>query len=53
MIASNYSSGDIEWHPDTGATHHLTNKVNNLNLQREDYDGADQIQVGNGAGLQI
>lgn len=53
FVASSSSPTDSHWHPDTGATHHLTNDITNLNLRSEDYDGADQIHVGNGAGLQI
>ena len=36
-----------------GATYHLTNDANNLNLCNEDNDGFDQIQVENRAGLSI
>ncbi|KAF5481819.1 hypothetical protein F2P56_002441 [Juglans regia] len=28
---------DTKWHADTGATHHVTNDLNNLNLQNDDY----------------
>ena len=42
-----------EWHADTGATHHLTNNINNLNVRSEEYAGNDQIQVGDGTGLHI
>jgi len=42
-----------EWHADTGATHHLTNNFNNLNVRSEEYAGNDQIQVGDGTGLHI
>ena len=38
---------------DTGATHHVTNNMADLNLQKNDYTGADSVQVGNGQGLQI
>jgi hypothetical protein len=27
------------WYPDTRATHHITNDVQNLNLSSEDYTG--------------
>ncbi|KAA8548737.1 hypothetical protein F0562_000421 [Nyssa sinensis] len=49
MVAVNYQHPDNEWHPDTGATHHLTNDVNNIHLQNGDYDSEDHIQVANGA----
>ena len=53
MVAAHYQYTDNEWHPDTGATLHLTNDVNNIHLQHEDYGSPDHIQVGNGAGLKI
>jgi hypothetical protein len=42
----------LNWDPDTGATHHITN-LNNLNLHSKAYDGHDEIQVGNGTRLAI
>ncbi|KAF5447766.1 hypothetical protein F2P56_033290 [Juglans regia] len=53
MVAANNQSAVHDWHPDTGATHHLTNEMTNLTLRNDDYDGTEQIQVGNGAGLRI
>ncbi|KAF5445394.1 hypothetical protein F2P56_034445 [Juglans regia] len=50
FIASSSSQPEPDWHPDTGATHHLTNDLANLNLRSEDYNGTDQIHIGNGAG---
>jgi hypothetical protein len=44
---------DLNWYPDTGATHHVTSDLNNLNLHSEAYDGPDEIQVGNGTRLAI
>jgi len=44
---------DLNWYPDTGATHHITSDLNNLNLHSEAYDGHDEIQVGNGTRLVI
>jgi hypothetical protein len=46
-------SRDLNWYPDTGATHHLTFDLNNLNIHSEAYDGIDAIQVGNGSRLAI
>jgi hypothetical protein len=43
---------DLNWYPDTGATHHVTSDLNNLSLS-EAYDGPDEIQVGNGTRLAI
>ena len=51
--ANSSYSPDINWYPDTGATHHITSDLNNLNLHSESYDGPDQIQVGNGTHLAI
>ncbi|XP_019163091.1 PREDICTED: uncharacterized protein LOC109159435 [Ipomoea nil] len=40
------------WYPDTGATAHATPDAGML-TNSEDYDGADTLRVGNGAGLAI
>lgn len=40
------------WHLDRGATHHLTPYIVNL-CMAEECHGGDQVQVGNGQGLQI
>jgi len=53
FLAARHHHAAHEWHLDTGATHHLTNDLNNIHLQNEDYDGYDHIQVANGAGLKI
>ena len=52
-LAARQHNPSPEWHPDTGATHHLTNEMSNIQLTQEDYTGHDQIQVANGAGLKI
>jgi len=44
---------DLNWNPDTRATHHITSDLNNLNFHYEAYDGLDEIQVGNGTRLAI
>jgi len=41
------------WYPDTGAAHHLTNNLQNLNVSSEEYSGQDQIRIGNGTSLSI
>ena len=46
-------TNDLNWYPDTGATHHITSDLNNLNLQHEEYTGPEQVHVGNGQGLPI
>ena len=38
-IAAPSSAGDLNWYPDTGATHHIDFDLNNLNLQQEEYTG--------------
>ncbi|XP_075099023.1 uncharacterized protein LOC142175915 [Nicotiana tabacum] len=43
---------DPTWYPDSVATNHLTNDLNNLIL-KGDYTGTNQILVGNGTGLHI
>jgi hypothetical protein len=47
------SPSNSDWHPDTGATHHITADMKNLTLNNEEYHGSDNIQVGNGTGLAI
>jgi hypothetical protein len=44
---------DLNWYPDTGATHHITSDLNNSNIHSEAYDGTDEIQVGNDTRLAI
>ncbi|OMO94717.1 Integrase, catalytic core [Corchorus capsularis] len=46
------SGSSSSWCMDTGATHHVTSQFQNLSLASE-YDGPDQIVVGNGQGLDI
>lgn len=53
MLPTNYQHTNKEWHPNTGATHHLINDMNNIHVQKQGYDGQDHIQVANGAGLKI
>uniref|UniRef100_A0A2N9FE22 Reverse transcriptase Ty1/copia-type domain-containing protein n=1 Tax=Fagus sylvatica TaxID=28930 RepID=A0A2N9FE22_FAGSY len=43
----NYSQ-DPNWYPDSGATHHLTHDLGNLNIRADEYQGSDQIRVGSG-----
>lgn len=40
------------WYLDNGATNHLTNNIENLQL-REEYKGTYQLIIGNGKGLSI
>jgi hypothetical protein len=46
-----FVTGD-EWYLDSGATHHVTNDLNNLSSFLP-YDGIDKLHVGNGAGMII
>jgi transposase InsO family protein len=46
-------ASDPNWYTDTGATHHLTSDLANLNVHAEEYTGTDQIRVGNGKGLPV
>jgi hypothetical protein len=52
-LTTPHSQPDFNWYPDTGSTHHLTNDLSNLNLRANEYKGTDQIEVGNGQGLNI
>jgi hypothetical protein len=53
LLAAHYLQPDKEWHPDTGATHHLTNDMNNIHVPHTGHDTQDHVQVANGAGLKI
>ena len=45
------SSWDLNWYLDTGASHHVTFDSSQLNIQSKEYDGLDQIHLGNGTRL--
>ncbi|KAH0743141.1 hypothetical protein KY290_031134 [Solanum tuberosum] len=49
FIAKPNTISDPAWYPDSGATNHLTNDLNNVNI-RGDYSGNEQIVVGSGNG---
>ncbi|KAL9438517.1 hypothetical protein AB3S75_024229 [Citrus x aurantiifolia] len=50
---TNYEGpADEGWYLDSGATHHLTNSMANMNV-REEFRGSDQLVIGNGQGLPI
>ena len=53
LLATPQSQCDPNWYPDISATHHLTNDLANLNVRADDYNGNDQIRVGNGTALPI
>lgn len=44
---------DAQWYTDIGATHHLTNKFQNMNLHAQPYQGQDHIKIRDGSGLPI
>jgi transposase InsO family protein len=48
-----HTPADLNWYPDSGASHHITSDLANLNLKAEEYTGSDQLRVGNGNGLSI
>ncbi|KAK4421889.1 hypothetical protein Salat_2139500 [Sesamum alatum] len=52
MAATSSYKIDPNRYSDTGATDHITSDLDRLAL-RERYHGGEQVQVGNGAGLQI
>ena len=43
---------DERWYLDSGAIHHLTNNMVNMQV-REEFNGFDQLIIGNGQGLPI
>jgi hypothetical protein len=51
FVASPSNTVDANWYPESGASHHLTLNLVNLNITTEDYNSFDQIHVGNGTGL--
>ena len=53
LLATPSAPQDPNWYTDSGATHHLTADLGNLNLRADDYNGPDQIRVGNGTGLSV
>lgn len=53
MVAANSIAPiDTAWYLDSGATDHLTADLNNLSLKSE-YQGPDQLKIGNGSVLPI
>ncbi|RVW21134.1 Retrovirus-related Pol polyprotein from transposon RE1 [Vitis vinifera] len=51
---ANYTHGGstMPWYPDTATNYHITPDLANLSIAH-DYNGHDQLHVGNGQGLQI
>ncbi|KAH9646728.1 retrovirus-related pol polyprotein from transposon RE1 [Citrus sinensis] len=52
LTTSEGGLADQGWYLDSGATHHLTNNLQNLNMGME-YSGNQLLHVGNGEGLNI
>lgn len=52
MLAASHSSFSNQWYPDSGASHHVTSDMQNIQ-NIIPYEGSDQILVGNGQGLPI
>lgn len=53
FMASPQAPTSANWYPDSGASHHITSDLANLNLKAEEYGGSDQIRVGNNNRLSI
>uniref|UniRef100_A0A2N9J7Y7 Uncharacterized protein n=1 Tax=Fagus sylvatica TaxID=28930 RepID=A0A2N9J7Y7_FAGSY len=48
LLATPQPQYDNNWYSDTGATHHLTSDLSNLNVHADNYTGTEQICVGSG-----
>ena len=53
LLATPHTPVDENWYADSGATHHLTSDLANLNVRVDEYHGQEQICVGNGNSLPI
>ena len=51
-LANFEGPADERWYLDSGAIHHLTNNMVNMQV-REEFNGFDQLIIGNGQGLPI
>jgi hypothetical protein len=49
---TNATIDDQEWFADSGANAHITNNLENLNIQQP-FEGNETVEVGNGSGLAI
>uniref|UniRef100_A0A2N9ESZ2 Reverse transcriptase Ty1/copia-type domain-containing protein n=1 Tax=Fagus sylvatica TaxID=28930 RepID=A0A2N9ESZ2_FAGSY len=45
LLATPQQPTDPNWYPDSGATHHVTSDLANLNIHAEEYQGSEQIRV--------
>ena len=46
LLTTPQGPSDLNWYPDSGAIHHLTNDLANLNMRAEDYPSSNQIRIG-------
>ena len=53
LLATPQPQYDNNWYSDTGATHHLTSDLSNLNVHADNYTVTEQIYVGNGKSFPI
>uniref|UniRef100_A0A2N9I1P4 Retrovirus-related Pol polyprotein from transposon TNT 1-94-like beta-barrel domain-containing protein n=1 Tax=Fagus sylvatica TaxID=28930 RepID=A0A2N9I1P4_FAGSY len=53
LLTTSQTPADENWYVDSGATHHLTANLANLNVHADEYHGQEQIRVGNGNSLPI
>ena len=53
LYARPHVAFDLNWYFDSGATHHLTNDLANLNVRAKEYTGLETIRVGNGKSLPV
>ena len=53
LYARPHVAFDLNWYSDSGATHHLTNDLANLNVRAKEYTGLETIRVGNGKSLPV
>ena len=53
FLATPQTLVDENWYADSGATHHLTTNLANLNVHVDGYHSQEQIRVANGKGLLI
>lgn len=44
---------DASWYPNSGATHHMTSNLSNLNLSNKEYKGTQLLYLGNGKPIHI
>ena len=45
LYARPHVAFDLNWYFDSGATHHLTNDLANLNVRAKEYIGLETIRV--------